>query len=29
MNYLNITRFPPLDYACTEAMNTLCTNLSY
>ena len=29
MNYLNITRFPALDYACTEAMNTLCTNLSY
>ena len=29
MNYLDITRFPTLDYACTEAMNTLCTNLSY
>lgn len=29
MNYLNITRFPALDYAGTEAMNTLCTNLSY
>lgn len=29
MNHLNITRFPSLDYACTEAMNTLCTNLSY
>ena len=29
MNNLNITRFPSLDYACTEAMNTLCTNLSY
>ncbi|MDI9520804.1 MAG: CpsD/CapB family tyrosine-protein kinase [Bacillota bacterium] len=29
MNYLNITRFPGLDYAGTEAMNTLCTNLSY
>lgn len=29
MNYLNITRFPALDYACVEAMNTLCTNLSY
>ncbi len=29
MNYLEITRFPTLDYACTEAMNTLCTNLSY
>ncbi len=29
MNYLNITSFPELDYAGTEAMNTLCTNLSY
>lgn len=29
MNYLSITRFPALDYACAEAMNTLCTNLSY
>ena len=29
MNYLEITRFPELDYACVEAMNTLCTNLSY
>jgi capsular exopolysaccharide synthesis family protein len=29
MNQLNITRFPALDYACTEAMNTLCTNLFY
>ena len=29
MNYLTISHFPPLDYACNEAMNTLCTNLSY
>ncbi len=29
MNYLEITRFPALDYAGTEAMNTLCTNISY
>lgn len=29
MNELNITRFPPLGYACTEAVNTLCTNLSF
>lgn len=29
MNQLSITRFPPLDYAGTEAMNTLCTNLFY
>lgn len=29
MNYLNITYFPELNYAGTEAMNTLCTNLSY
>lgn len=29
MNRLEITRFPALDYACNEAMNTLCTNLSY
>ncbi len=29
MNQLEITHFPSLDYACTEAMNTLCTNLSY
>ena len=29
MNYLEITRFPALDYSCNEAMNTLCTNLSY
>lgn len=29
MNQLKITHFPALDYACTEALNTLCTNLSY
>ena len=29
MNQLNITRFPKLDYACNEALNTLCTNLFY
>ena len=29
MNQLSITRFPALDYAATEAMNTLCTNISY
>ena len=29
MNELKIGRFPPLDYACNEAINTLCTNLSY
>lgn len=29
MNRLSIGRFPPLNYACSEAMNTLCTNLSF
>ena len=29
MNELRITRFPTLDYACNEAINTLCTNLFY
>ena len=29
MNHLNITRFPETDYRWAEAMNTLCTNLSY
>ena len=29
MNQMNITRFPALDYACNEAINTLCTNLFY
>lgn len=29
MNALTIRRFPPLGYACDEAVNTLCTNLSF
>lgn len=29
MNNLTINRMPELDYGCTEAINTLCTNLSY
>ena len=29
MNRIQITNFPKLDYACNEAMNTLCTNLFY
>lgn len=29
MNELNIGRFPPLGYAVAEAVNTLCTNLSF
>lgn len=29
MNELNISRFPPLSYACEEAVNALCTNLSF
>lgn len=29
MNQLSISNFPPLDYASNEAINTLCTNLSY
>ena len=29
MNQLSIGCFPELDYACGEAMNTLCTNLFY
>ncbi len=29
MNKLEITSFPALDYAANEALNTLCTNLSY
>lgn len=29
MNQLSIGHFPELDYACGEAMNTLCTNLFY
>lgn len=28
-NCLEISNFQPLDYVCHEAMNTLCTNLSY
>lgn len=29
MRQLKIGRLPALDYACSEALNTLCTNLSY
>lgn len=29
MNHVEITRFPEPDYSTAEAMNTLCTNLSY
>ena len=29
MNELEITRFPQLDYAASEALNTLCTNLTF
>lgn len=29
MKKLTINRFPPLSYACGEAVNTLCTNLSF
>lgn len=29
MNELNIGRFPPQEYAGAEAINTLCTNLSF
>lgn len=29
MNSLTIEHFPPLTYACAEAVNTLCTNLSF
>lgn len=29
MNTLLIKRFPSLGYACSEAINTLCTNLSF
>lgn len=29
MNPVAITRFPPLSYAGREAINTLCTNLSF
>ena len=29
MNKLTIKNFPPLSFACSEAVNTLCTNLSF
>ena len=29
MNKVEITRFAELDYACSEALNTLCANLSF
>lgn len=29
MNTVSITKFPPLEYARAEALNTLCTNLSF
>lgn len=29
MNKLELTLFPALDYACREAINTLCTNLTF
>ena len=29
MNRIAMTRFKPLSYACTEAINTLCTNLTF
>ena len=29
MKTLTIKQFPPLGYACNEAINTLCTNLSF
>ena len=29
MRSLTIRQFPPLSYACNEAVNTLCTNLSF
>lgn len=29
MNSLSINSFPDLSYACSEAINTLCTNLSF
>lgn len=29
MKQLYFGNFPPLDYACNEALNTLCTNLSF
>ncbi len=29
MNQLRIQKFPPVGYACAEAINTLCTNLTF
>lgn len=29
MRTLSFSRFPELDYSCTEAINTLCTNLTF
>ena len=29
MNHIDITKFAPLDYAGQEAVNTLCTNISF
>ena len=29
MKSLTFSKFPALDYACTEAINTLCTNLTF
>jgi protein-tyrosine kinase len=29
MNELTIGRFPPLGFSCAEAINTLCTNISF
>ena len=29
MNKLELVRFRALDYACKEAINTLCTNLTF
>ena len=29
MNKLSVNKFPALSYACDEAVNTLCTNLSF
>lgn len=29
MNTIEMTRFKPLSYACTEAINSLCTNLTF
>ncbi len=29
MKQLEFTRFPALDYACEEAINTLCTNITF